>query len=713
MKKFYSFLVAAVVLMVATSCQKEAVENGFVGENAEFTASIASGRTELGDGNKVMWNSGDNIRIFTQENAAGNKFSGDAEAATATAKFTTTENFVASENGYLAVYPETANTGNATYENGVWSVPVNLLGFDFDFSGTAFEYPFTFEKNSFMAAFSNDNQLSFKAATAMLKIKNVKNAGWGAVAFTGANLGGAATLHYNTNNAEDPISYTLGSGDSRVDYNFPNDAETIYVPIYPGTVTGFTVYSGNDVLVEYTKEITFKAGFIYDLDLENAGIGGDDVVTSPWSIVDPMYNVMPISMTIENGYHVAKNVPFFEQGYKIADASWSQMLSVTTEGAVTLGSWVEIGMGLETRITFEADYVDIYLTEDASLMCIVPAGTPFENLPALPTYEPSTYMLMDMNTFAPIEMVIKDGFHYAKLKLASGESWSDHTYLVVAPGGNGLGFTTATATPSTWYKTGAYSDTSAYQPIKIESYAGMEAQVYISADGEWLGVEYLGFDPLPDVPTVSTWGIRGLNGDWDNSVTMYDMGDYSVAYGVTVTSDCTFKFLNTNGVWAGLSGTLNMNAWNSIGGNDIAIAAGTYDFYKLNNPYGSYLICAPGTALPTYKAEVKSNCLYLLPNSYWSEANARFAAYFFGNAGNTWVSMTKVGEEGYYEVEIPTGDYANVIFCRRNPASAANGWDSNNWGQTDDLTVPTNGNNLYTITQTTDNWKAGSWSTLE
>nr|MBE6191768.1 hypothetical protein [Rikenellaceae bacterium] len=707
MKKFYSFLVAAVVLMVATSCQKEAVENGFVGENMEFTASIASGRTELGgaDGRKVMWNSGDNIRIFTQENAAGNKFSGDAEAATATAKFTTTENFATSENGYLAVYPETANTGNATFENGVWSIPVNMMGWD------NFNYPFTFEKNSFMAAFSNDNQLSFKAATAMLKIKNVKNAGWGSVEFVGANLGGAATLHYDTNNAEDPISYTLGTGDSRVDYNFPNDAETIYVPIYPGTVTGFTVYSGNDVLVEYTKTITFEAGVIYDLDLDNAPVGGgEEVVTSPWSIVDPMYNVMPISMTIENGYHVAKNVPFFEQGYKIADASWSQMLSVITEGAVTLGSWVEIGMGLETRITFEADYVDIYLTEDASLMCIVPAGTPFENLPALPVKTVSPWVLSD-GMMQEVTMYVDDnGYHYAK-NVPAG-SWG------IFPENRETmhGLPVETPVAGTWYKTAAYPND--FYTIWLEE----PMNVYLSPEADYVCLLWPGMTlpELPAEPTTTTY--LKPNADWNTAGAWFaayyynNDSDYVWVKAVDTDSDGTYE-CSVNGTYTNVTfcrmnpgydtmewGTSEENrVWNKVEGLTVPTTEENC-CYVIDWNAGEWNIL-------NYTWSVKENCLYLKPSANWKEAGARFAAYFFGN-GNTWVDMKRVGYEGYYEVEIPAG-YTSVIFCRFNPASTTNGWTSDKWGQTADLTIPTNGNNLYTIVGWGESGSGSAWSTLE
>ena len=44
--------------------------------------------------------------------------------------------------------------------------------------------------------------------------------------------------------------------------------------------------------------------------------------------------------------------------------------------------------------------------------------------------------------------------------------------------------------------------------------------------------------------------------------------------------------------------------------------------------------------------------LYVQPNSNWNEANARFAAYFFGN-GDTWADCTDADGDGIYEVEVP------------------------------------------------------------
>ena len=119
------------------------------------------------------------------------------------------------------------------------------------------------------------------------------------------------------------------------------------------------------------------------------------------------------------------------------------------------------------------------------------------------------------------------------------------------------------------------------------------------------------------------------------------------------------------------------------------------------------LVALVPVATQTVHAAQPGDTLYLKPNSNWTQAGARFAAYFFG-AGTTWVGMTDTDGDGYYEVTIPTGGYTSVIFCRMNPAATENNWD-NKWNQTGDLTIPADDTNCYTVADGT--WgDSGSWS---
>lgn len=105
--------------------------------------------------------------------------------------------------------------------------------------------------------------------------------------------------------------------------------------------------------------------------------------------------------------------------------------------------------------------------------------------------------------------------------------------------------------------------------------------------------------------------------------------------------------------------------------------------------------------------------LYLDANdSVWKIDDAWFAAYFYTDANNyEWVKGEEKSDTGYYEFEIISGKtYTSVIFCRMNPAKTELSWDSK-WNQTADLTIQTDGKNLYKITGWLDGKGDGSWDT--
>ena len=102
--------------------------------------------------------------------------------------------------------------------------------------------------------------------------------------------------------------------------------------------------------------------------------------------------------------------------------------------------------------------------------------------------------------------------------------------------------------------------------------------------------------------------------------------------------------------------------------------------------------------------------LYLEPNSNWTQADARFAAYFFNNSSSTWVDMTDLDGDGVYKVVAPDGSWANVIFCRMNPSTTENNWD-NKWNQTSDLTYDGT-KNKYTVAADTWDKGGGTWSSF-
>ena len=105
-------------------------------------------------------------------------------------------------------------------------------------------------------------------------------------------------------------------------------------------------------------------------------------------------------------------------------------------------------------------------------------------------------------------------------------------------------------------------------------------------------------------------------------------------------------------------------------------------------------------------ATIPAGTYYLKPNSNWTQANARFAVYFWDSSGNyDWADMTKVDDPDntVYQVEI-SGEKAGIILCRMNPEATTNNWN-NKWNQTGDITDL---NDFNCVTINDGQWDCGS-----
>ena len=143
-------------------------------------------------------------------------------------------------------------------------------------------------------------------------------------------------------------------------------------------------------------------------------------------------------------------------------------------------------------------------------------------------------------------------------------------------------------------------------------------------------------------------------------------------------------------------------------------ASGNYIVPMTESNYTFYFKLYSNGSTQVYATAEKTK-LYLTPNSNWTSANARFAAYFFKDGGNTWVNMTDTNSDGTYEVSVPDSTYTNVIFCRMNPATDTNSFDEGvKWNKTADLTLNQyNLNNRFTIPGGAwDDSNDGNWSTI-
>lgn len=104
-----------------------------------------------------------------------------------------------------------------------------------------------------------------------------------------------------------------------------------------------------------------------------------------------------------------------------------------------------------------------------------------------------------------------------------------------------------------------------------------------------------------------------------------------------------------------------------------------------------------------------------MTQSWWTTDGAAVGAHYWNTSENTtWpgVRMTQVvGEAGLWYIDIDIAKYPNIIFTRVNGSG-----DIKDWGaKTENLTIPTDGKNLFTIETTTAVWGdpgcTGTWST--
>ena len=194
-----------------------------------------------------------------------------------------------------------------------------------------------------------------------------------------------------------------------------------------------------------------------------------------------------------------------------------------------------------------------------------------------------------------------------------------------------------------------------------------------------------------DLPTHEMY-IKGSFNGWEINAAnkLKESSDKSKWTGTLVlTAPATLKLYNNASGYA-----YEDSRWVGVNGADLSLDAGTYtiEYSVATNSF-------------TYKKT--HNAIYLDVKN-WTKNDERYAVYYFKGNDVHWENMTKLSGTVYYAM-IPTG-YSDIIFCRMNGANQTNDWNYK-WNQTADLTVPTNGNNLYTVPSNTwDNANNNNWS---
>ncbi len=121
-----------------------------------------------------------------------------------------------------------------------------------------------------------------------------------------------------------------------------------------------------------------------------------------------------------------------------------------------------------------------------------------------------------------------------------------------------------------------------------------------------------------------------------------------------------------------------------------------------------FSMCVTGISASAAAVSDGTKVVYLKPNSNWTQSSARFAVYVFVGGTNQWVDMSDSDKDGYYSATVPEGEWDKIIFCRMNPGTKENSWETK-WNQTSDLDIP-DGMNCYTVASGTWDKGGGTWS---
>lgn len=704
MKKFWNWMLVALVILGATACAetKESVNVKNGSEGLSFYAEISNDATRADlvydEENKVwntVWEGNETIAVKDANGAIFSFVNSEEDKS----KFTCMQDGVKKLEGQSVnisiAHPEQSKAGKG-------GVAVSLDVDTFDTSKT------------------------IKLAATNSFLRYTYN-GAGKVEFELTYEGGQAFV-YNEGQAYDSVVIDGVKGENFVSFNAPAEGAEAEL-----------AYSINGVECK-RKAINVFAGKIYNL-----GELTMPYETSAYSVVgthnDWAAGVTP--MYLIGDYAVAYGVEFAgsENKFKIlGNDKWLGAASLA------LNTWTNLAEDTDD-MTIAAGKYDIYFSEARTMLCVVEAGA---TVPELAEIEWA--LAGDFNNWGNTSMSKTE---VANLFVAKGVELTTGTAIKVkdaATWDTSFGGGISNLEANKWmtvYSNGANIVIAKSGVYDVYFQYGATAKLYlIEADGDYTAAtEQTANGTLvpdeietPDEVTpgeASEWAIVGdFNGDsvWvEKQMVTTAVPNVFVVEGVTVPKDYFSMLVKKYGdaSWSVKygGGIVYFNPGNSMkvyqGGADISITkAGTYDFYfDLANAY--LYVVEPGVDYTTVseqtvngeepkqeEPEVTEKVIYLKPNSNWTESNARFAIYVWGGtAGEKWVSMTASDTAGVYQAYLPEGyDYGcNIIFCRMNPSTTANNWN-NKWNQTSDLKTPTDGKNMYTVKAGTWDRGGGSWS---
>ena len=209
------------------------------------------------------------------------------------------------------------------------------------------------------------------------------------------------------------------------------------------------------------------------------------------------------------------------------------------------------------------------------------------------------------------------------------------------------------------------------------------------------------------VPTVANGTVTiGTNASTQELTTLTVPKGTPTSFYVKATPNtgCTFKNWTVNGT--------------TISDNPVMVSVSDTGVLSVNGTTISSL----NDLVPNFEGGTTGDTttLYLVPNSNWNQAGARFAVFLCNSKTSQtdmWIPMKKVdGNDNLYKVDVLSQyDYQTVIFCRMDPNNTTDSWD-NKWNQTGDEAFPTDNKTKFTVDEgqwgsSNKDGATGSWST--
>lgn len=643
MRKFSSFMAAAVAMLAALSCNKEINNIDPVTPDADavvYTAYVDGAETKTslgattgeGEGKKTeaQWDANDQITIHN--GTQGYTFTA-SEINGGSAKFTYEGNDFKAGEGVMAVYPKGTYTVDVANKTVNAFIPTFQGARNGDYNETA----------ALAVAYTEDHILNFKNACALLKFR-VNSTNIKAIEFYGHN--------------NDAIT-----GNVQVSLNIDNTVKSV-----EGLMTTFT-WEDETTSEQYGTWVKF-----YSEDEANN-----------WCLkTETDYYVAIAPHTFEKG--VAVNLILADDTKVEAYKSTTDPLTINPSTILDLGSFEYSPVAEDPEVTVEYWAVVGTMSEWGDYAEMALQG--------------------EWHVATDVKLTAADEF-----KFRANENWDlnrgaegDVDGVVIADN----------------VETSVCQDGKNFRVAENGMYS-----VYINKAATKVKIVRTGDIPLP---SVKNWGIVGSITGWGSSsdIAMTLTEDWYVAHDVEMPAGTEFKF-RTDETWANDGGEELTYAGAVTSGKEYNVSKGSsnisvttaaiYDVYLSHDETKMKVVKVGDLEEPAINA--KDGCVYLLPNSNWTQSNAWFAIYLCnGKNDSIWIKMTKIEGTAYYEAELPDDfdatKYKNIIFCRMNPASQTLDW-SNKWNQSGDLDSNqiVTGKNCCAINA--GQWDCGSnvtWSTV-